>query len=82
MATHVVVAVRDSAVRAFQRPWTAPTLEAALRAFYDEVRRPESELGRHPEDYELWKLAEWDEESGGFGALEPTMVGRAKDTQA
>lgn len=84
MSRLVILAVRDTAVRSFMRPWYAPTLEAGLRSFYDEVRRggDDNTLAKHPEDFELWKLGEFDEEAGEFAFLDDKrMVARAKDTQ-
>lgn len=73
-------AVRDSAVSAFQRPFVVPALGMAIRAFGDEVVRPESELAKHPSDYELFHLGSFDEESGKVVCLpNPRSMARAVD---
>lgn len=64
MARLCVVAVRDSAMGAFQRPFVSPAVASAVRAFYDEVKREGSEMFKHPEDYELWELGAFVEETG------------------
>lgn len=81
----VVVAVFDLAVQAFGRPIFAPTIPAAARMFRDEVNREAADnpLNKHPEDYILWYLATFYEESGTF---EPDsdgkrVIARAKDVQ-
>ena len=61
-----VFAIRDSALDAYIRPFFVPSVAMAARSFRDEVNRPESEMHRHPSDYELFELGEWDEESGQF----------------
>lgn len=68
MARVVVVSVRDSAVSAFSRPFFVPSVGAAVRSFTDEVNRsaPDNPMFAHPDDYELWYLADFDEESGLF----------------
>lgn len=84
MSRLVIVAVLDSAVKAFMRPFYAPTLEAALRSFYDEVKRggEDNMMAKHPDDFQLWYLGEFDEESGLFSHLDQMrQVARAKDTQ-
>lgn len=84
MSRLVIVSVRDSAVKAFMRPFYAPTLEAALRSFYDEVKRggDDNMMSKHPDDFELWYLGEFDEESGVFSHLDQLrQIARAKDTQ-
>lgn len=66
MAKLLILAVRDRAVDAYMRPFPAPTVGAAVRGFLDELSRSESELAKHPDDYDLYQLAVWDEESGVF----------------
>lgn len=77
-----VLAVRDSAVRAFNVPFFVPTLELGLRTFYDEVKRKDdnNQMNKHPEDFELWYLGAYDEDSGLFSdQANVRMVARAKD---
>lgn len=65
---HIIIAVYDRQLDAYMRPFTAQSAGQAIRSFSDEVNRTESELNKHPEDYELHKLAEWDENSGKIWA--------------
>lgn len=75
-----VCAVHDSALDAFMRPLFVPSVAMAARAFTDEVKRPESEMHRHPSDYILYEVGEFDEESGRFSNLDaPRMVVRGVD---
>lgn len=77
---HFMMSVRDSAVGSFMRPFTAPSVPAAVRSFGDEVNRAGSEMNQHPGDYELYQVGYFDEETGRFDAEFPvTMVVRAKD---
>lgn len=81
----VILAVRDSAVRAFNNPFFVPTMEVGVRSFYDEVKRQgeDNQMARHPEDFELWCLGNYDDESGLFEQNEPVrLVARAKDVGA
>lgn len=71
MTISVVVAVKDLAAGAFNRPWFAPSRGSAIRAFSDEVQRaPDKAHGNvmnaHPEDFQLEVLGEWDDENGRF----------------
>lgn len=61
---HIIVAVRDRQLNAFLRPFTAATRGQAIRAFSDEVNRPDSDLAKHPADYELYELGTFEETSG------------------
>ena len=64
MAKHIIVAVRDRQLNAYMRPFTAQTRGQAIRSFRDEVNRQGSEHNTHPEDYELYQLGTFDEETG------------------
>lgn len=80
MAVRPVLAIRDSAVGAFQAPFVHVALGAAVRAFGDAVKNPESGMDKHPEDYELYHLADFDEVTGLFIAGEqPVCIARGKD---
>lgn len=76
----VVVSVFDSASGLFGQPVFAPSRGVAIRSFSDEVNRANTEnaLNIHPEDFTLFQLAEFDEETGIFTAKHE-MLSRAKD---
>lgn len=81
MSVFCVVAVHDSALDAFSRPFFTPTTAAAVRSFTDEVNRGSSDnpLHVHPEDYTLYEVAKWDESTGVFESIVPrTMLVRGK----
>lgn len=73
------VAIRDVKV-AFNRPFFAPSLGAALRAFTDEVNRqePNNEMNRHPNDFSLYHLGHYNDEDGTLHPLpHPTQLAEA-----
>lgn len=71
---YAVVTVNDRALGAFMRPFFAPNVAMARRSFTDEVNRPDSEMNKHPEDYELHLLGEWDDGTAVFQCLEEQQV--------
>ena len=78
----VIVSVKDTAAQAFGRPVFVPSIGVAMRSFRDEVNRKDSteDLARHPDDFELYELATFDDATGIIVMLpEPRMVARAKD---
>lgn len=78
----VVVAVRDSAVDAFARPFFVPSTAVAVRSFRDEVTNPESPMHKHPADYTLFQVGFFDEEGGQFeNCPSPVQLIRAQDIQ-
>lgn len=82
MTVSFVVAVKDSALDAFSRPFFVPSLNVAMRSFGDEVNREHQDnaMWNHAEDYSLYELGSWDESSGKFENLDsPRLLVRAKD---
>lgn len=76
----VAVAIRDSAVDAFMRPFFVPTAAFAVRSLTEELKNPESALGKSPQDYALFELGWFDEDSGRFENLEsPRQLVRVQD---
>lgn len=58
---HVICSIYDSATEAYMRPFTAQSEGQALRMFEDEARRPDSDIGRHPQDYALFIIGKFDD---------------------
>lgn len=56
--------VFDVKVDAFMPPFFQPTNGSALRHFADAVNDPQSQLSRHPEDYKLCCVGEFDDATG------------------
>lgn len=78
-----VVAVRDSAALAFGTPVFVAALGQALRSFGDEINRKpaEGDLAKHPDDFELWHVADYDTETASFSPAEggQRVLARGKD---
>lgn len=76
----VVCSIRDSALDAFMRPFFVPTTAMAVRAFRDEVTRPDTEMFKHRSDYTLYEVASFDEVTGKFDNLDsPRQLVRGSD---
>lgn len=65
-----MVAAYDNKLQAYLRLFTSPTIGAAERAFITEVKNPESQLNRNPEDFKLDHIGHFDDETGHVRALE------------
>lgn len=81
----LVCAVRDSATGLFGQPFFVTARGQAIRIFSDEVQRKpaETDLAKHPEDFELFAIAEFDEGNGRFGGIgDPEPLIRGKDCLA
>ena len=76
-----VVSVRDRAADAFGRPIFVAAIGQAIRSFQDEINRSgeNNEMNKHPDDYDLYHLGTWDDESGKFEMLaEPKQLAIGK----
>ncbi|AXL15185.1 nonstructural protein [Microviridae sp.] len=82
MTILTIVAVKDRAVDAYNRPFYVPTIGAAIRSFTDEVNRTESEMNAHPEDYDLYDMGTFCDQTGTFLPADggvPRVISRAQD---
>lgn len=63
-----ILVLRDIKANYFLPPMFVPNIFAAQRDLADELQRPDntSAPARHPEDFELWQLGEYDTETARF----------------
>lgn len=59
--------IYDAAAGAFTRPFFMQTDQQAQRAFLDLVNTEGEMVNKHPEDYTLFKIGNFNELSGEFG---------------
>lgn len=77
-----VLAIRDRAADTFSQPMFFASLGSGVRAFGDEVKRvhENNNLNKHPEDFDLFHLADYDDDTGTFeGLSRPVQVAIGKD---
>lgn len=75
---HKIFAVYDVKVEAYLSPFMAPTLGSALRSFEEAVNDPGHAFSKHPEDFTLFELGEFDDCLGVYSNLNaPRPVGSA-----
>lgn len=59
-----IVSLYDKAVGAYLRPFPALSVGEAMRAFEDDVANAESPVARHPEDYALFLVGKFNDQTG------------------
>lgn len=75
----IICSLFDRAIQAYGRPFFVPHVNAAVRGFTDEVNNPQSDLFKHPADYDLFQLGDFDDSDGSFALLKkPEFVIAAK----
>lgn len=66
----MVFAVRDAQLGAFLEPIFALSEGVAMRSFSDAVLTPDHQFGRHAQDYGLFYVGMFDQDSGALEAAE------------
>jgi len=76
-----IFTVRDRAIDAYGQPFYATSVGGAVRSFSDEINRPaeNNQLAKHPEDFDLYLLGEYDDQTGEFDTTRPAQVAVGKD---
>jgi len=59
-----IFTIYDKKAEAYNTPWFQQTHGLAERIFRDESNNPESSINKHPEDYTLYYLGEYDQNTG------------------
>lgn len=75
-----VYAVRDRAMDGFLRPIFVQSDGVAIRSFVDELNRaaPDNAMYAHPDDYDLYYLGTFHEETGTFNTQPPKQIAIGK----
>lgn len=79
MAVLIVLSVRDRAINTYGVPIHVVAVGAGLRSFMDECQRPESPFCAHPDDYDLYRLGTFDDQTGLFNSENPQMLLTGKE---
>lgn len=74
-----VYGIFDDKAAAYSNPFFMIHHGQALRAFGDVVQDPNSSIHRHPSDFHLYYIGDFDNESGQFTSFEPQFLGHAVD---
>lgn len=76
-----VLAIRDRAIDSYGQPFYSSSVGGAVRSFSDEINRSaeNNQLNKHPEDFDLFLLGEFDDQTGEFDSTRPAQVAVGKD---
>lgn len=73
-----IFAVYDKKAAAYLQPFYFPQKGQAIRAFEDSVKDPQSAFAKHPADYSLFKIGEYDDQTGQIkAATNPEFIEEA-----
>lgn len=68
-----IYAIKDTKV-GYGQPFYLHNDQEAERAFRGLVKEPESNIGKWPQDYELWNIGQWDDELGVITTTGPKFM--------
>jgi len=73
---HQLFSVYDTKAEVYTPPFFVPTLGIATRAFSDCVNSADHQFGKHPQDYTLFKLGTFDDNTAHLELLPaPQSIG-------
>jgi len=74
-------AVLDTKMGMYQQPFFQANNLTALRTFQDNVQEPGSRLAKHADDYCLYEIGQFDDETGELRSVEnkPVLLARANE---
>jgi len=67
---HKMYSIRDQKSEVFNKPWYAVTHGEAERSFAAAVNDKQTTLSAHPEDFDLYWIGEYDDNSGKIMPLD------------
>lgn len=65
-----VFSVWDASAGTYSPPFYQPTIGSAIRSFGDAVATSDSQLSRHSNDFSLFELGSYDDNTGKFVCLD------------
>jgi hypothetical protein len=80
----IICTVKDRAADAYGRPMFVPSAGVAIRSFSDEINRnnADNQLYNHPDDFDLYELGEFDDNTGMFALHEqPKLLSLGKQVK-
>lgn len=69
-----VCAVYDRKIQMFDSPFTVRHVGEAIREFELVQKNTETKFGKNPEDFELYKIGDYDERSAAITAIKPEQL--------
>jgi len=68
-----IFSVYDSKTKAYFPPMYFPTIGAAIRTMEDTLLDQDNQITRHPEDYTLFHIGEWNDENATITMLKTAV---------
>jgi len=70
-----IFSIYDSKADAYLTPFFLHQEAMAIRVFSDCINSETHQFGKHPEDYTLFSIGTWEDQSGKFSTTNPKSIG-------
>ena len=74
-----IYSVRDTATGTYNAPFIAQTNAQAMRQFGDLAQEQNTNVNKHPDDFELFLVGTWDDDTSLLDNHEPQKLAIARD---
>ena len=75
-----IYSIYDSKAESYAKPIFADRVGEVIRSFGDIANDKSHPIGKHPEDYSLYEIGEWDDDAGTVENTTPhKSLGKALD---
>lgn len=71
---HEIFTVYDQKAKAYLPPFILPEIGMAVRVFKDCVNSDKHQFSKHPEDYTLFNLGQFDDSNGLIETMNPQTI--------
>lgn len=75
----LIYTILDTKAAAYLPPFYMRSNGEALRAFSDEISNGDSQIAKHPEDFILFQIGTFDEQTGELSPVSPISLAKAID---
>jgi len=72
-----VYAIFDKKTNAYLSPFMQVATGQAIRSFQDSIKDPQAPFGKHPEDYAMYYLCDFDDLAGTYTQKNPELIQHA-----
>ena len=74
-----IYSIYDSKMTAYNTPFFSHNNQTALRSFEEAVNDENTTINKHPDDYSLWHIGYFNEDSGEIIPEKPHNLGLARE---
>lgn len=79
---YMLISIRDRAIDAFQPIANVRAEGEALRVFRDLIANPQSQQHAHADDYDLYHVGNFNDQTGAIEPVQPRKIADGKSIKA